>query len=200
MPFDQVKERLRKHGFEFQEPVYELPKGEPVAETEFGGHLYQLYREPNFFGPAKEFAESRHYKGKGGRLVTIACAAQNAHLSQFLASVDIPGVWLGGDDQLQEGYWRWLAGPMAGRIFFRPQGSNEGMYSNWRPGEPNDADFREDCGVLLVDGWNDEPCEGITPRAILVEYGDEPIICDSVHSGTELNEGDTVPDVGHQDL
>ena len=35
------------------------------------------------------------------------------------------------------------------------------MFSNWREGEPNDQDGKEDCAIYLVSEeglWNDLPC------------------------------------------
>jgi hypothetical protein len=46
-------------------------------------------------------------------------------------------------DAAEEGNWLWMSG--------EPK-----IYSNWRPGEPNNGGENEDCVVTRPDGlWND---------------------------------------------
>ena len=56
--------------------------------------------------------------------------------------------WMGFNDRSTEGTWEWASGQSV-------------SFTDWEPGEPNDAGFREDCGQLnrfSGDTWNDEPC------------------------------------------
>ncbi|XP_013379233.1 pulmonary surfactant-associated protein A-like [Lingula anatina] len=65
-------------------------------------------------------------------------------------------IWLGADDIVQDGDWRWNAA------------NGEPVdYSEWRPNEPNGGSG-ENCMELFSDGaWNDESCS--SARAFLCE-------------------------------
>ena len=54
--------------------------------------------------------------------------------------------WIGVTDQWNEGTWQ-----TATKLNL--------PYTNWAPGEPNNADYGEDCAYQNWDTkWNDEPC------------------------------------------
>ena len=58
--------------------------------------------------------------------------------------------WLGGSDQQQEGTFQWLT---TGQTF---------SYTNWIPGDPNNANAGEDCVIANWNGdgkWADAECE-----------------------------------------
>ena len=67
--------------------------------------------------------------------------------------------WIGANDQLGEGTWRWLDG----KVFWQGDAGGVpvgGLFSSWRLQEPNDSDpMGEDCAELVVDElWNDVVC------------------------------------------
>jgi hypothetical protein len=99
--------------------------------------------------------ESRAFcLGMGQDLPSITSEAQN---QAFLAATDDFGgtdacVNLGATDASQEGTFVWTDGA-------------PWTYSNWNPGEPNDAERIEDCAMIFVGSssrrygrWNDGIC------------------------------------------
>jgi len=175
MTLEEVQEQLRSDGFEMLKIVPPVPQGPPFGETKYGGHEYHIYNLPTDYATAKEFAESLTLNGEKGRLPTIACADQNSFLQSWISSLGIKSIWLGGSDLETEGQWKWSSGPLAGQTFWSTENPNQ-MYTEWRQGEPNNAD-KEDCMTMVSDwGWNDVQCEEIQ-HPILVEFGDKPVQC-----------------------
>lgn len=72
-------------------------------------------------------------------------------------------MWLAGEDDAEEGVWRW---PDDGTVFWRglqAGAPTPGVYTNWGPIEPNNSGVGdgEDCLALWPDHdgrWADEPC------------------------------------------
>ncbi len=62
------------------------------------------------------------------------------------ASLRVARFWIDLSDRAQEGAWVWGDGTPA-------------TSADWHPGEPNNAGNQEHCGELLLDHWNDMPCE-----------------------------------------
>ena len=59
---------------------------------------------------------------------------------------------------LSEGTFIWVDGYAAYEVFYA-RGRNVNAYSNFAPGEPNDAFDSEDCVSFNRDGyWNDDNC------------------------------------------
>jgi len=185
MDLASLKSELASHGFKFALPVHPKPSGASI-DSEFEGYYYQLYKEPNDFLTAQEFAASLSKEGFGeGYLPVIYSQSQNEHLKQFLRANQVQYVWLGAGDHETEGSWKWLAGPLANRQFWEGDQSGsgvEGVFENWRDGEPNNVDD-EDCAVLGAEdwvsergsvSWNDELCEGLY-HPILVQFGSIPV-------------------------
>ena len=57
--------------------------------------------------------------------------------------------WIGLNDRRSESQFVWSDGTSY----------NASVYSNWKPGEPNDAGASEDCVELHNTGWNDRDCK-----------------------------------------
>jgi myosin-crossreactive antigen len=176
---EDLKTLTAAAGLELAFPSYDKPKGPPDATGAFGELSYELYLAQNDFKNAREFAESLKKDGFGqGRLATIACDAQNNYIQELLRSNAVDSVWLGASDSENEGEWKWLDGPLADRVFWTGNSDGvvtQGLYSNWRPGEPNNVDV-ENCATFVEQAWNDVSCEGIF-HPILVEFGEPTVMC-----------------------
>lgn len=61
------------------------------------------------------------------------------------------GIWLGFHDMHHEGQFVSLS-----------SGGGNLCYSNWHPGEPNNAGYNEDCAMFIshTKNWNDLKCSG----------------------------------------
>ena len=104
-------------------------------------------------------------RAKGGNLVTIRSAAENAWLvaNIFPISNNEGAIWMGATDEGTEGVWRWRSGEAF-------------LYSNWNTGEPNNYQGIENSGVLYKSAgpsgtWNDVPdAAAPTVTQAIVEY------------------------------
>jgi hypothetical protein len=109
------------------------------------GHCYRLFN-----GTKVAWLEARLAcagLGVGNHLAMIGSAAENAILTQ-LAGAGITDAWLGATDSATEGTWRWVDNTLV-------------IYTNWRMGEPNNANGNEDCMVAELDTgatWDDRDC------------------------------------------
>jgi len=97
----------------------------------------------------------------GAYLATITNASENS----FVTSHVVQGIdWIGGTDAAQEGTWVWATGPEAGTVFYVNSPQSFPGYSNWNPGEPNNASHVATGGMngenylqIFSNGqWNDE--------------------------------------------
>jgi hypothetical protein len=90
----------------------------------------------------------------GGDLVEIGSSEENAALAQRLDD----SVWIGANDQEEEGTFRWAGGEPLG-------------YAGWSFNQPNNLQGNEDCSELRAadQGWSDVPCTGNILRRALCE-------------------------------
>lgn len=93
----------------------------------------------------------------GANLISVQSAAENADLVQALSNQGYASnvIWIGYSDAVTEGSYVWYDGaPLS--------------YSNWAPGEPNDAGGVEDCTQIYPDGsWNDLNCAGYNSLSVI---------------------------------
>ena len=82
----------------------------------------------------------------GGDLVSIASQSEMSFVSN--KSLSNQHYWIGLNDRLSESRFVWSDGTPY----------NASVYSNWRPGEPNDRGG-EDCVELYRTRWNDNGCQ-----------------------------------------
>ncbi|MCL6535569.1 MAG: PEP-CTERM sorting domain-containing protein [Armatimonadetes bacterium] len=112
------------------------------------GHQYYIYDAAGIdWASAQAFATSL-----GGYLATITDAGENAFVASLNSSVISDQRWLGGFQPQGEtnplANWQWVTGEAWG-------------YTNWGPGEPNDAfgpgsEQHLAIGLYSPTSWNDE--------------------------------------------
>jgi len=90
-----------------------------------------------------------HCAGQGATLPCVMNTAENNYLAGLYPVVAANGLYLGLNDKVTEGTYKWQAGCSS-------------TYRNFLPGEPNSFQNLEDCVALYNDGrkmWNDMKCE-----------------------------------------
>lgn len=103
-----------------------------------------------------------------GNLVRIDSATENAFIAGFIGGTSY---WIGAHDQVTEGDWHWTSGSPTlfwqGAAGGTPQ---NGLYSNWGGGEPNDWGGNEDAAQIYGGSgrWNDLDVAASQPY--IVEY------------------------------
>ena len=125
----------------------------PDGWEPFGAYCYHVKKH---FKSTGVFGASQYCHEVGGELVSIHSAEENEfvnnlHKSYLPQSEWFRGHWIGYSDQgrakndfeWKDGSWR--------------------DYSNWKKGEPNDANDEEHCTMVMIDSgkWNDVGCDYI---------------------------------------
>lgn len=161
------------------------------------GHYYEYVPALGIkWTEARDTAAAKRYYGLQGYLATLT-AADEAQL----AGSQAPGTgWIGGTDEQNESYWRWVTGPEglenggSGRLFWI--GTANGTrtapdyYANWNNNEPNNniQSFKPTGehyahitapGIGKSGAWNDlsndgDPPGNYHPKGFIVEYGGMP--------------------------
>lgn len=174
MNIEELKQFLKEYGFELRRPS--LPPPVLTAETTIGNKHYKYYGDSKLYNiDAQKFAAGESHNGQQGRLLTIRCKAEEDKVSEWIRSIHPQGLlleaWLGCYDGEQEGTWKWLVNGISELL-----GST---YTNWKYGEPNNADGKENCATIQVgEGWNDVDCDH--PANVIVEFGpSQSSECDS---------------------
>jgi len=192
---DQLRELLQSHGFELRRPKLSEPK--LVSEITVGGIHYQFFGDGQLYNnEAQEFAHSQTYNGHKGKLLSIPCKNQEDKIREWIQSVNPETItWLGAYDGETEGFWKWGNGD----LFWTQNADHQSdsTYTNWREGEPNNADGNEHCASFVVSstsssGWNDVNCD--SANQLIVEFGpSESTECDkepvltSIHSDAHVD-------------
>jgi hypothetical protein len=117
----------------------------PCTVISSAGHAYQFCITPLPWVEAEAACQASGY-----HLTTIENASEQAFLSTGADLYSHAKFWIGINDRAVEGTFAWASGlPVT--------------YTNWQPGEPNDAGGGEDCGQINrfypASTWNDEPCD-----------------------------------------
>lgn len=134
------------------------------------GHLYKFISGSINWNSAKTAAEALTEYGVSGYLVTVTSSAENAFVAARLGADG----WVGASDSALEGDWKWVTGPETGTSFWSGTSGGSavsGRYSNWNPGEPNQAG-EEDCAQFYSSSgrWNDLSC-GNNIGGYVAEFG-----------------------------
>ena len=137
--------------------VYSFDELPEVIFYPDNGHYYQRIDMEMSWHDAKAYCESI-----GGYLATITSHDENDFVYNNLCTEGVE-YWLGGTDELSEGDWEWITG-------------EHWSFTNWAPGEPNDADDGEDYLMFPFDHfgkWNDNglPNHGLD-ISFICEWGD----------------------------
>ena len=134
---------------------------------------------------AKSAAENQNLLGAQGYLATLTSVEE----SQLAGEQSQGTGWIGASDAEVENTWRWVTGPEAGDIFWIGQidgTPQNGEYSFWNTGEPNNYDGDEDyahitdSSIGVAGSWNDLPNAGnpdpspYYPKGYIVEFGGMP--------------------------
>lgn len=152
------------------------------------GHYYFYVSDVGVsWTDAKIAAEGQSYYGLQGYLATLTSPEEGQ-----LAGEQSPGTgWIGANDAETEGTWKWVTGPEAGTVFWIGQSNGtaqNGEYSYWNTGEPNNCCNGEDYAHItdpsigLPGAWNDLPNDSGTtnpndpyyPKGYIVEFGGMP--------------------------
>ena len=117
-----------------------------TSQTNYNGHSYYRSTGSMLWTDAKQACISM-----GGHLVTLANAAEQTFVFNTW-----PSGWIGFTDEAIEGNFAWVTGEPV-------------TYTNWNPGEPNNAG-NEDYAQFVGGGkWNDLPNMSL-PYVIEFEY------------------------------
>jgi hypothetical protein len=117
-----------------------------TSQTNYNGHSY--YRSTS---SATWTTARTNCANMGGHLVTITSSGENSFVFNTW-----PSGWIGFNDEVVEGQWRWVTGEPV-------------TYTNWNSGEPNNAG-NEDYAQFVSGGkWNDLPNTSL-PYVIEFDY------------------------------
>jgi len=132
---------------------------------------------PSVYTNILSLASSQSFKGQTGYLVTVTSQDE-----QDFVQANVPGsnILIALSDRLQEGVWKWDAGPESGTTIKTSNsgGNVSGQYNNWCGGEPNNWGSGENYTVTKWGGgncWNDfGPPASSFPGSVsgyVIEYG-----------------------------
>ena len=162
--------------------------------------VYLLTDSSMSWTSAQAYAES-----VGGNLVTINNAAENQWLKDTFGTTE--ALWTGFSDAETEGVWKWASGEGSDWVL---GASNDGVYADWAPNEPDDYNGNQDYAVLShiwlpnTDKWDDatstDQNRGIieiklTPGPLAVEVleaGNDNLVGGSGNDSLNGDEGDDI--------
>ncbi len=103
------------------------------------GNYYDFISGALEWHAAEADAESHVFMGTSGHLVTITSQSENDFLVATFGTNDpVKFVWIGGNAPLDDGVWRWMAGPESGVQFsYLGNPTPPFNYANWGGIEPN---------------------------------------------------------------
>lgn len=136
------------------------------------GHWYRLLPTGMTWWDAQRTAAATRLSGRQGYLVSITSPEEQAFLA---ATFGGQTTWIGAADLNTDGTWRWLGGPEAGTVFYKPGLDSQPGYSNWGPGEPDEQLVRWG----NVAPWTSGGPWGVYTKAssaikVLMEFGGTP--------------------------
>ena len=91
--------------------------------------------------------------------MTLASIHSSSDNVQVIGAINSTNGWIGFTDIAAESEWKWV------------DGTNEALYENWSPGQP-DQSGEEDCAQILADGtWSDTNCSSKKNYFVCGGYG-----------------------------
>ncbi|XP_032438031.1 type-2 ice-structuring protein-like [Xiphophorus hellerii] len=86
----------------------------------------------------------------GGNLASVHSSEDYYDIQSLIRRVthELKETWIGGSDAAEEGNWSWTDGTLM-------------TFTNWCPGEPNNAGWRQHCMQMNYSGekcWDDHRC------------------------------------------
>ncbi len=145
-------------------------------------HFYEFVPDVGIsWSDARDEAAGRSYFGVQGYLATLTSQVESDY-----ANAQISGAgWIGANDAVAEGVWRWVTGPEAGTNFWNGLAGGSvvpGEFAFWNTSEPNNVgsggeDYAHitDSAVGVSGSWNDLPNAGgggvYQAKGYVVEYG-----------------------------
>lgn len=164
MGIGELGDFLEERGFKLRRPRLADPKF--TAEITIGEKHYQYFGEGKLYAEdAKTFAAEHSHNGQIGRILTLRCRAEEDKINAWIQSVtDNPvEAWIGCSDDDHETQWKWENVDDAAELLVS-------SYSNWREGEPNNANGKENCATIIINqGWNDVACHDAAN--VIIEFG-----------------------------
>lgn len=146
---------LHGHGLDSAAISTILYNNPNVVYSQETGSFYQYVSTAQTWTNADAAAQAATLNGNAGHLVTITSQAENDFITNLISN----NIWVGANDEAQEGTWQWLGGIDSGMQFWSglSGGSLLGnMYENWNTGEPNEYGSGEDYLEFRTDSlWND---------------------------------------------
>ena len=114
-----------------------------MLASEFKGEIhngsqYLITNKAMTWEAAQAYAETL-----GGNLVTINNAAEEKWLQDTFGTSEL--LWIGLSDAETEGTWEWASGEVSDWV---KGAANEGIYTNWSPGQPDDYNGFQDYAVM----------------------------------------------------
>jgi hypothetical protein len=157
------------------DPVEQVLASDPsLRYSAATGNFYRYVATTTNLAAARAAAGAATLDGQSGHLVTITSAAENSFVAGLFTSGSI---WLDASDAAVEGEWRWMSGPDAGQLFWlgTAAGSPQnGYYTSWNGGEPNNSGNEDGIQMFASGGWNDINVTG--NYAYVIEFEGAAII------------------------
>ncbi|XP_064113636.1 hepatic lectin-like [Macrobrachium nipponense] len=108
----------------------------------FNGSCYSFRKDMKDWESAREYCKSL-----GSELVKITSNAEN----EFIRNQTVIDYWIGLNDKDIEGRFKWSVDNSSIQ--------DNGNYSRWASGQPDNDDGIQDCGVIYSTGtWDDRNC------------------------------------------
>merc|ERR1711963_85869 len=105
------------------------------------------------------FAAQGLCKTLGGHLAEPKSYEENIFVKGLALDNGNHGTWIGATDLLTEGLWYWANSHRS---------LNETAFTDWRPGEPNNQNYDEDCLLMQGVRWEDVNCDNRAPFYVSV--------------------------------
>lgn len=157
------------------------------------GNFYRFVSTAANYTTASANAAAAMLNGESGYITAINSAAE----STFIRTIIPTTIWINGSDAAVEGEWRYTGGPDAGEMFWlgaAAGSAQNGNYTNWNSGEPNNSGGNEDAIEFRTNGtWNDTNIAGT--RAYVIEWNGADVLASLQNGPYSINENSAINSV-----